>query len=97
MEFETNLENFLNEVSPLLFTCLKLALASDPKTSLETLHLVTNLDDFMQHDSARNLLETHLPAVYKPIEMIARLYVSDSLRYPQQAEYWLDYAHELAV
>lgn len=80
-----------------MFTCLKLALASDSKTDLETLHLVTSLDDFIKHDSQRNLLEVHLPAVYKPVEMIARIYVSDSLRYPQQAEYWIDYAHELAV
>lgn len=39
----------------------------------------------------------HLPAVYKPVEMIARLYVLDSLQYPDEAEYWLNYAHKLAT
>ncbi len=28
--------------------------------------------------------------------MIARLYVLDSINYPKQAEYWLEYAHKLA-
>ena len=58
---------------------------------------MTNLDDFREHDPERSLLEVHLPEVYKAVEMIARLYVSDSLRYPDQAEYWLNYAHELAA
>ena len=38
-----------------------------------------------------------LPHVYKPVEMIARLYVLDSITYPHEAEYWLQYAHSLAV
>ena len=88
----------LNEVIPLLYVSVKLSLAADPKTSLETLHLVGSLDDFRKEDPQMKLLGmNHLPAVYKPVEMIARLYVLDSLQYPDEAEYWLNYAHNLAT
>ena len=34
--------------------------------------------------------------VYKPVEMLARLYILDSLSYPEEAKYWLKYATKLA-
>ena len=85
----------LNEVTPLLYTCLKLALAGDPSTNLESLHLIKSLDDFRMEDPAMNILKsTH--KVYKAVEMLARLYVLDSLSYPDEAKYWLRYATKLA-
>lgn len=97
VQIEVNADTLFNETAPLLYTCLKLTLAGSPETKLESLHLISSLDSFREHDSHWKLLVKHLPGIYKPVEMIARLYVSDSLRYPEQAEYWLDYAHILAV
>lgn len=91
------MDTLLNEIAPLLYTCIKLALASSPETKLQSMHLVDSLDSFREHDPDWKLLPDHLPGIFKPVEMIARLYVSDSLRYPTQAEYWLDYAHILSV
>ena len=42
------------------------------------------------------LLSAHTHKVYKPVEMLARLYVLDSLTYPDEAKYWLSYAQKLA-
>jgi len=95
--FESQLQLQLNEVMPLLFSSLKLVLAADPTTTLETMHLITQIDDFLSEDPQQKLLGSkHLPHIYKPVEMIARLYVSDSLKYAREAEYWLEYAHRLA-
>ena len=84
-------------MTPLLYTSLKLALAANNETDLETMHLIGNLDEFMKEDPQLELLDQrHLPGVYKPVEMIARLYVLDSLKYPKESEYWLNYAIYLA-
>lgn len=80
---------------PLLYTCLKLGIAADPETSLESLHLIKNIDDFRREDSKMQLLKSS-HRVYKPVEMLARLYVLDSLNYPEEAKYWLKYATKLA-
>ena len=56
------------------------------------------MDDFLQYDQERELLLMipNLQMVYKPIELIARIYVSETLDYPEQSQYWVMYAHELA-
>ena len=61
--------------------------------------MIRNLDDFLQHDEERSLLiELDKPEmVYKPLELICRIYVQDSLTYPRQAAYWLEYAHDIAT
>ena len=55
---ETQLhQSQLNEVVPLLYTCLKLELAGDKKTKLESLHLIKNIDDFRQEDPRMELFK----------------------------------------
>ena len=94
--FENDLKSQLNEILPLLYVCLKLALAQDKETNLETLHLITDLDEFLASDPKQELLNIrHLPAILKPAEMLARLYVLDSHTYPEEAEYWLNYNFKL--
>ena len=79
---------------PLLFCCLKLALSGDKESDIENLHLIGNLTDFRKSDPDMELLGTkHAIGVYKTVEMIARLYVTDSCNYPDEAQYWLNYAH----
>ena len=43
------------------------------------------------------LLSAKTHRVYKAVEMLARLYVLDSLTYPDEAKYWLTYAKLLAI
>lgn len=40
----------LNEVIPLLYASVKLSLAADPTTDIETLHIVGSLEDFRKED-----------------------------------------------
>ena len=69
---------------PLLYACLKLSLAGQRNTDIRQMHMITCLDDFMREDPKMDYFTNkHLPAVYKSVEMIARLYVVDSIRYPK--------------
>ena len=73
-----SLDQQLNEVKPLLYAVLKMALTlkTDDETESEAQsHLITKLDDFLDHDPDQQLLVPLLPGIYKPIEMLARIYV----------------------
>ena len=92
-----HLDKQLNEVKPLLYAVIKLTLTLHQESDFDNdSHLFTNLDDFIKHDQSQKLLVPLLPGIYKPVEMIARLYVQQNIQYPKQSEYWLDYAIMLA-
>ena len=48
--FESELKSQLNEVLPLFYNCIKLTLAAEKETNLETMHLIDNLDDLRESD-----------------------------------------------
>ena len=75
-----SLDQQLNEVKPLLYAVLKMALTLETEEETEVQsqsqsHLITTLDDFLDQDPDQQLLIPLLPGIYKPVEMIARIYV----------------------
>ena len=87
----------LNEVKPLLYAVLKLGLVLNAEQEkIPISHQIQKLDDFLKHDPNQELLMPLLPGIYKPVEMLARVYVQQNIKYTDESEYWLDYASLLA-